>query len=124
MFHSASSPQEPPFSPLSTTATVHRYMRMQIYSGYASVCDPCCVRQRVYIYTRATTRTPTGAQPSRACCRCSVEGHKLNDVNALSTLCRSEERRHTSSLLLSLAGRLSLSLSLSLCLALVTSTPE
>lgn len=62
-----------------------RYIHMQIYS--ASVRAPA-----YYAYTRGS------AGPSRACCRCSGEGHKLNDVNALSTLCRRGETTHELSL--------------------------
>lgn len=65
-----------------------RYIHMQIYS--ASVRAPA-----YYAYTRGS------AGPSRACCRCSGEGHKLNDVNALSTLCRRGETTHELSLSLS-----------------------
>lgn len=43
---------------------------------------------------RAPAYTRSSAGPSRACCRCSGEGHKLNDVNALSTLCRRGETTH------------------------------
>lgn len=67
-----------------------RYIHMQIYS--ASVRAPA-----YYAYTRGS------AGPSRACCRCSGEGHKLNDVNALSTLCRRGETTHELSLSLLLS---------------------
>jgi len=79
----------------------HGHMHMQIYSAGALVsaargCAYMRVHVRTYTCVRLYDSTLRGAC-MRICCGEPVvqadrggEGHKLNDVNALSTLCRCE----------------------------------
>lgn len=99
-----SFPQPPP-SFCRVVPFEHSHMHMQIYSAGALVSAArratmlcICVYTCMYLYDG----TLRGACMYAYMLRRAVvqadrggEGHKLNDVNALSTLCRYERRRHT-----------------------------
>jgi len=78
--HPPPRPPHPPSGRAVPSAREHGHIHMQIYS--AAVCR----------WIRARVRGRTRRRPARSR---GGESHKLNDVNALSTLCRSEWRRRS-----------------------------